>query len=280
MSDGRSWAGGPVGERARCVLAPNPGPMTLDGTNTWLLHEPGADVGVVVDPGPDHEGHLHAVLAAAGAQGLRVGQVLLTHGHPDHAEGAAPVRRPGGGRGSGRSTPRSASVPRGWPTGTSWRSAVSRSGWSAPPGTRPTRCRSCCRPTVRCSPATPCSAAGPRSSRTRTAGSPTTWPRSNGCRRLASDGSVRRVLPGHGPVLDDPAAVLAGYLAHRHERLEQVARAVGAGDRTPRAVVERVYADVDRALWPAAELQRPGPAGVPRGALTVAAAPLRAARGG
>jgi len=56
----RPWTGGPVGERARCVLAPNPGPMTLDGTNTWLLAEPGADRAVVVDPGPDDEGHLRA----------------------------------------------------------------------------------------------------------------------------------------------------------------------------------------------------------------------------
>ena len=71
---------------------------------------------------------------------------------------------------------------------------------------------------------------------------------------LAAGGSVTRVLPGHGPVLDDPAGVLAGYLAHRRERLAQVAEAMRAGDRTARAVVERVYADVDRALWPAAEL--------------------------
>ena len=46
------WAGGTFGERARCLLAPNPDVMTLDGTNTWVLREPGASRSVVVDPGP------------------------------------------------------------------------------------------------------------------------------------------------------------------------------------------------------------------------------------
>ena len=39
--------------RARCVLAPNPSPMTLDGTNTWIIAEPGSAAAIVVDPGPD-----------------------------------------------------------------------------------------------------------------------------------------------------------------------------------------------------------------------------------
>ena len=80
-----AWAGGSFGERARCVLAPNPGMMTLDGTNTWVLREPGARRSVVVDPGPLGDGHLEALLEAAG----EVGVVLLTHAHLDHSEGAA-----------------------------------------------------------------------------------------------------------------------------------------------------------------------------------------------
>jgi glyoxylase-like metal-dependent hydrolase (beta-lactamase superfamily II) len=71
---------------------------------------------------------------------------------------------------------------------------------------------------------------------------------------LAEAGAVTTIWPGHGPVLDDPASVLAGYLAHREERLAQVRDAVGAGAVTPREVVERVYADVDPVLWDAAEL--------------------------
>ena len=62
------------------------------------------------------------------------------------------------------------------------------------------------------------------------------------------------LLPGHGPVQPDAGAMARGYLAHRAERLEQVRAALAAGARTPEDVVRAVYADVDRALWPAAEL--------------------------
>ena len=78
------WAGGSFGERARCVLAPNPNMMTLDGTNTWVLRELGARRSVVVDPGPEMVEHLDAVAEVAGD----VGVVLLTHGHLDHSEAA------------------------------------------------------------------------------------------------------------------------------------------------------------------------------------------------
>ncbi len=70
---------------AAVLLADNPSPLTLEGTNTWLLRAPGSDAAIVVDPGPDDEAHLTTVLAAAGA----VEQILLTHGHPDHSAGAA-----------------------------------------------------------------------------------------------------------------------------------------------------------------------------------------------
>ena len=62
------------------------------------------------------------------------------------------------------------------------------------------------------------------------------------------------LLPGHGPVRADAAAALEQLLAHRLRRLEQVRAAVAAGASTPQQVVETVYADVDRALWPAATL--------------------------
>ena len=64
------------------VRAGNPSPMTLDGTNTYVTK------GWVVDPGPADPDHLEAVLAAAGRE---VDGIVLTHGHTDHAEGAAPL---------------------------------------------------------------------------------------------------------------------------------------------------------------------------------------------
>ncbi len=253
MTAAQPWTGGTAGERARCLLAPNPGPMTLDGTNTWLLHEPGADVGVVVDPGPDHEGHLRAVLAAAGADGLRIGQVLLTHGHPDHAEGArrfadlagVGVRAldPAHLLGAEGLADGDVVVVGGLEVlvvGTPGHTADSLSFLLPADGSLLTGDTVLGRGTS--------VVAHPDG---RLADYLASLERLSG---LAADGTVRRVLPGHGPVLDDPAGVLAGYLAHRHDRLEQVALAVGAGDRTPHAVVERVYADVDRTLWPAAEL--------------------------
>ena len=93
-----SWTGGPVGERAVCVLCPNPSPMTLDGTNTWLLAEPGSDAVVVVDPGPLDETHLAAVVDQVRTSGRRIALTLLTHGHLDHAEIGALVEKPRGDR--------------------------------------------------------------------------------------------------------------------------------------------------------------------------------------
>ncbi|MEU0749910.1 MBL fold metallo-hydrolase, partial [Streptomyces albogriseolus] len=80
---------GPATARAVNVLAPNPSVMTLDGTNTWILSEPDSGLAVVVDPGPLDDGHLRHVVSTAEQAGKRVALTLLTHGHPDHAEGAA-----------------------------------------------------------------------------------------------------------------------------------------------------------------------------------------------
>jgi glyoxylase-like metal-dependent hydrolase (beta-lactamase superfamily II) len=67
----------------RRVLAPNPGVYTLEGTNTWIV---GSEPSIVIDPGPDIPQHLAGVAHEAG----RVGAVLVTHDHPDHAPGATP----------------------------------------------------------------------------------------------------------------------------------------------------------------------------------------------
>src|SRR5262249_41704647 len=62
------------------VRADNPGPMTLDGTNSWILTTPGGRT-VLVDPGPLDEEHLGRLV------GYQPSLVLVTHGHPDHVEG-------------------------------------------------------------------------------------------------------------------------------------------------------------------------------------------------
>jgi glyoxylase-like metal-dependent hydrolase (beta-lactamase superfamily II) len=72
-------------------------------------------------------------------------------------------------------------------------------------------------------------------------------------REFAGQAGAQTILPGHGPKLDDPIGALDYYLDHRRQRLAQVEAAVAAGARTAREVVERVYADVDTSLWPAAE---------------------------
>ena len=69
---------------------------------------------------------------------------------------------------------------------------------------------------------------------------------------LALSTDAQLLLPGHGQALPNPAEVIAGYRTHRHQRLDQVRAALAAGASTADEVVEVVYADVPRELWPAA----------------------------
>lgn len=67
----------------RCILAPNPSPLTGPGTNSFLIGE--AHV-AVIDPGPDDPGHLNAILQAGAG---RISHIFVTHAHRDHSAGAA-----------------------------------------------------------------------------------------------------------------------------------------------------------------------------------------------
>ena len=89
VSTGAAGIDGYRTPRATCLLAPNPSPMTLEGTNTWIIAEPGSSSVVVIDPGPDDEQHLRRVHAEAVAGDRRIARILLTHGHLDHSAGAA-----------------------------------------------------------------------------------------------------------------------------------------------------------------------------------------------
>ena len=70
----------------RRIVAPNPGPFTGIGTNTYLV---GIDEVAVIDPGPDDKAHVDAIVGASMRE--RVRWVLLTHTHPDHAPATARV---------------------------------------------------------------------------------------------------------------------------------------------------------------------------------------------
>jgi glyoxylase-like metal-dependent hydrolase (beta-lactamase superfamily II) len=218
------------------ILAPNPGIMTLEGTNTYVVGSP--EVCVVVDPGPPIPSHIAAVRASVGDR--RVEAVVLTHQHADHSEGAAAFGRAAGAPVLSEAT------------------GELVEGLVLP-----------CELVVLHTPGhtrdSICLALGEGAVLTgdTVLGRGTTvvaWPDGTladylvSLERLAQVGARRRVLPGHGPELPDLEQTAAHYLAHRRERLDQVRAAVAAGATTPREVVEVVYADVDTALWPAAEL--------------------------
>lgn len=244
------WHGGRVTERATCVLAPNPGPMTLDGTNTWVLAEPGADAVVVVDPGPDDPAHLSAVMAAVA--GREVATVLLTHRHPDHVEGAATFA-------ALTSAPVSSVDPtfryRGG-SGLAEGERLSVAGLELVVMATPGHTDDC---VCFWLPADRAVLTGD----TVLGRGSTVVAHPDGrladyldslhrLEDLARD-RVDTVYPGHGPVLPDARASIEWYLNHRRQRLEQVREAVAGGLRAPRAIVEAVYSDVDPTLWPAAE---------------------------
>lgn len=255
---GAPWTGGAVSAAATCVLAPNPGPMTLDGTNTWLLHVPGASAALVVDPGPRTESHLRLVVRLAEERGARIVAVLLTHGHPDHSEGAgalaertgAPVRAldPAhrlGEEGLGEGDVVAVEGVELQVLGTPGHTADSLSFLlraDATPAGLLTGDTVLGRGTTVVVPPEGRLADYLASLRR--------------LRDLATSGpeAVGQVLPGHGPVLDEPVAVLEEYLRHRQARLEQVRAALAGGARTVAEVRAVVYDDIDEALWPAAEL--------------------------
>ena len=234
----------PVTDTASVMLCDNPGVMTLDGTNTWVLRKPGADDMVIVDPGPDDDAHLRR-LSQLGPVAL----VLITHRHGDHTDGidklvaatGATVRAVGSGflRRSGRPLCDGETV----------EAAGLRISVMATPGhTGDSLCF-----ILDDAVLTGDTVLG-RGTTVIDDEDGSLADYFESLRRLQALGA-RTVLPGHGPELDDLAAVAAMYTAHRRERLEQIRSALGVlgDDATPRQVVEHVYADVDEKLWEAAE---------------------------
>jgi glyoxylase-like metal-dependent hydrolase (beta-lactamase superfamily II) len=263
--------------------------MTLDGTNTWVVGAPGGAC-VVIDPGPDDAAHLAAVLAAVRARGSRVAAVLLTHGHADHAAGAArfagmsgagvratdPAHRLGAGGSRTGGIDTEGIDTEGIDTEGIDMEGIDMEGLAAGDVVEleqatlevvatPGHTADSLSFVLRSDGEAPAVLTGDtvlgRGSTVVAHPDGRLADYLNSLRRLeslAERTGVAAILPGHGPVLAlpdiAPRDVVRGYLAHRSERLEQVRAAVAAGAVTPADVVATVYADVPRSVWPAAEL--------------------------
>ncbi|HEY0239177.1 MAG TPA: MBL fold metallo-hydrolase [Friedmanniella sp.] len=234
-----------LGPALASVLAPNPGPMTLGGTNTWVVGDPKLGPVVVVDPGPNDDGHLRRVLDVAGG---RVTTALLTHRHLDHSAGAA---RFAGLAGCGvRAVDPTWRVGReGLRDGTTLEAGGVELEVLSTPGH--TSDSVSLLVTYGDDSA---QGADLLTGDTVLGFGSTVITHPDGDlgayldsldRLLAvvADRHVARILPGHGPVVDEPAHVLTGYRQHRRERLAQVRAALASGARTPEEVLVLVYPD-------------------------------------
>jgi glyoxylase-like metal-dependent hydrolase (beta-lactamase superfamily II) len=239
----------PVTALASVLLARNPSPMTLDGTNTWLLRAPDHEACVVVDPGEDDAEHL-ALVAGCGPVEL----VLLTHRHHDHAGGAArfaaltgaPVRALDPTLVLGSEALADGDVVAA--------AGVELRVLGTPGHTSDSLCFLLDGPDTEPAVLTGDTILG-RGTTVIDHPDGTLGAYLGSLRRLAELAPGTAVLPGHGPELPDAPAAAAQYLEHREQRLDQVRAALGelGPDATARQVVELVYVDVDRSLWPAAE---------------------------
>jgi glyoxylase-like metal-dependent hydrolase (beta-lactamase superfamily II) len=218
--------------RIRDLVAPNPGPFTLDGTRTYLL-----DDHAVIDPGPAIDSHVRAILQAL--PNLRT--ILITHRHGDHAPAAVPLWQATGAR---------IAAPPGVldnPEGVADGDVVDGLEVIATPGhTREHVCF--------------LSPDGDLFTGDTILGSGTTT-------IFPPDGSMgdyirslqklrarnpRRIYPAHGPTRDDAVALIDEYIAHRLERERQVIEAMPG---TVSEMREKIYPDLDARLRGAAEAQ-------------------------
>jgi glyoxylase-like metal-dependent hydrolase (beta-lactamase superfamily II) len=235
-----------VTTRALRLLAPNPGPMTLEGTNTWVLREPGEEQCVVVDPGPLDATHLARV-----AEHGPVALIVLTHGHFDHAEGAPALHELTGAPVVARDASLCIA---GQPLGDGNRREVAGLEWLTvltPGHSSDSVCLLL--PTDRALLTGDTILGRGTTVVAHPDGRLADYLESLQRLRDLADIDLDVLLPGHGPVLDAPLDVIDYYVAHRAERLTQVREAVAAGASDAAEVVRIVYADVDPLLWPAAE---------------------------
>ncbi|WP_067531592.1 MBL fold metallo-hydrolase [Nocardia crassostreae] len=241
----------PVTPSASVLLADNPSGMTLEGTNTWILRAPGSPECVVVDPGPKDRKHTEAIVRETGGS---IALTLVTHHHHDHTGGIARLVKE---------------------TGTVVRSLDPEflHGSNTPLADGESIEAAGLRITVLATPGhTEDSVSflvdGPDGERVlltgdTVLGSGTTVLESRdgaladylaSLHKLIEAGAGRALLPAHGPEHPDAEPVLRYYLSHREERLNQVRAALAELGPNAKAlqIVAKVYADVDKRLWPAA----------------------------
>ncbi len=212
------------------VRAANPGPYTLDGTNTWIV---GREPAYVVDPGPALPDHLDAIVAEIDRRG-GLGAILLTHDHHDHSDAVGPLR-------DRRAAPVAAA-----------RGAVDRvlAGGDrlgpllavATPGHAPDHLafvadRACFTGDAVLGAGSVFVAPLPGAMAAYLAG----------LRRLRAT-PLDILCPGHGPTIDDPQAKLDEYLAHRADRERRLLAALADGLRSVEDLLDRVWGEVPTAL--------------------------------
>jgi glyoxylase-like metal-dependent hydrolase (beta-lactamase superfamily II) len=217
------------------VRADNPGPMTLDGTNTWVI---GRDPAFVVDPGPALPAHLAAVADEVAARG-GLGGIALTHGHSDHTEavpglleraGPAPVAGAAGavdvrlGDGDALGPLVAVPVPGHAPDHLAFVAGPVCFTGDAVLGTG----------SVFIAPS-PGALAGYLIALRRLRALP-----------------LAVLCPGHGPPVEDAAAKLDEYVAHRLDRERRLLEALAAGRRTADELLDEVWDDAPPELRPAA----------------------------
>jgi len=220
------------------ILAPNPGPFTGAGTNTYVIEADGE--AVVVDPGPEIDAHLDAI--RAGLADLKVVGVLVTHHHLDHSPAANPLAAeygvPSYGFGSygGFQAISAIADGDGVHVGTEMIAVLHTPGHT---------------------PDSLCYAVEDGVFTGDTIKSGTTVVVEDMSDYMSTlqrltDLAPARIYPGHGEVIDDPLAVLAEYTSHRRAREQQVANALNDGPLTTAAVVAAVYPELEPALVPLA----------------------------
>ena len=223
----------------RRVLAPNPGPFTLEGTNTWVI---GRDPSIVVDPGPDDPGHILAVLDEAEP----VGAILLTHHHEDHAPGAARLADASG-----------ALIKAFRPEGSE---QLLADGEAVEVGA--TRLRAIHTPGHSSDHLCFITEANREVfSGDAVLGQGTSVVDPPDGDMAAYVKSLRRLrelepsamYPGHGPPILTPVGRLDFYIRHREDREEQVIGALNAGKKSPAEMVPSIYGgEIDQAMYPVA----------------------------